>query len=1466
MTEDRWAAVPELLTRLEDLELPRLSWGIVDGFLSEDEVQGVLDDQVLQNHRSGTPGPATDEYLNHLLEGGLLHRVPSVMQARYRTRLAEGLRLFRRLRQLWVPNAKDAVGWWRSRSLLVADYRLRVAPRLYPRRDTSVSQAIDRLQHLPGWDAVQEAVAENVIDERKLARFQVDASVSVIEALHVGRTVGRIITAGTGSGKTLSFYLPALLHLALNRSSSGQTPQALALYPRNELLRDQAREALIQCRRANDALPKGARPIKIGLLYSATPYDANAFRGSYLPRGWRQTASKDGWIAPYFPCPTDGCMGDLVWTEQDRSRQVERLNCSACGSAIDHAEIALTRKSMAASPPDILFSTTEMLSRNSTSAALGRLLGWRGNSSIRLVLLDEAHTYAGLHGAQVALMLRRWRHANGQFGSPAPTFVGLSATLKDAGEYFATLIGTNRSDIEVIGPSVSELVATGREYGLVLRGDPASGTSLLSTTIQSIMLGARLLDHEPGIFGSSTFVFTDDLDVTNRLFDDFRDAEGYFNNRSNAKPRLADLRVSSDPQATARYEEGQSWDVAEQLGRLPGGLRIGRTSSQDKGVDAAADVIVATASLEVGFNDPRVGLVVQHKAPRDMASFVQRRGRAGRSLDMRPITVVVLSDYGRDRVLYQSYERLLVPEIDARSLPTRNRFVSKIQATHAMLDWLHRKLGLDVRSLLVAPTDRAKVAETSALLIRALDALLKNDADQASLREFIQRALHVSSEDSAAILWDEPRSLLLAAVPTALKGLESEWTSADGERIRPGGSPLPDFMTAALFDALNSPDVGFDLPPEMEPDEDPSMPIRQALSEAAPGRVSRRFGYRHASHRSWMAIPIEGNDLPLYDVVSAGHNLGEWTTSDGSTYLVVRPIRLRLTTPPKEIRDSSSATPIWRSAFVFPESATSEADFPANSPWAPLANSAEFTLHLAGNPLTVRRLSIGSEGEILYNDGTRKPHSIRYSHNETPAALGFELEVDAFIVRGDLGVARSLDLAEFAASPEWRTLAFRTRIEEDKRLDGWTNYFVRQSLAELYLMAYARNAIDEGERHIALRKTANGGWYKPVDDFFQAIYRSDEGAPEAAMKRVKELEQLAHTAEVNDVLDEHARLLADSDVALVTEDLLTRSVLDTFASALLAAVRQRVPGAEDSDLVVDVVLDEAQDEFRIIVSETELGGLGLLEEFQRDYASDPRRFWEVVANVCGPSEYEAVDASMRWAVNELARQDSRLAGAVSRYRAASSSAELDDAIDEIRAVLDENDGPPSHLLMSTIATRMLRPGSSRAADTATAFLASRWRELESELGVELDARLVAFHGASGSLGQSIKPLNADSAFATLWQRGSVARNVALDDWQPFATNRLRERLVLSTIVADESLIVDVSSDDWETLYLAAISRDGVVRLSVTVSQREKLSDALRTVMAIPVDVGALRVYGQLRKVDRQGRNLIAYIALVEGSQ
>jgi len=200
------------------------------------------------------------------------------------------------------------------------------------------------------------------------------------------------------------------------------------------------------------------------------------------------------------------------------------------------------------------------------------------------------------------------------------------------------------------------------------------------------MLLPRLLDPRPagtrgvsnGRFGRRVFVFTDDLDITNRLFDDLRDAEAYdqFGNPDPARAPLAALRASNAPDSALRGRDGQRWEASERLGHdLARRLGVTRTTSQDAGVSAGSEVVVATSALEVGFNDPNVGGIIQHKAPRSLAAFLQRKGRAGRTMDMRPWMLTILSDYGRDRLTFQAYDRLLDPALPPQRLPIKNQYV-----------------------------------------------------------------------------------------------------------------------------------------------------------------------------------------------------------------------------------------------------------------------------------------------------------------------------------------------------------------------------------------------------------------------------------------------------------------------------------------------------------------------------------------------------------------------------------------------------------------------------------------------------------------------------------------------------------------------------------------------------------------------------------------------------------------------
>ena len=217
--------------------------------------------------------------------------------------------------------------------------------------------------------------------------------------------------------------------------------------------------------------------------------------------------------------------------------------------------------------------------------------------------------YSGTHGAQVANLLRRWR---GELSHP-PHIVGLSATLPDPTEFFARLIGIPTHAVEVVSPHAHEMREAGREYFLALRGDPASKAALLSTTIQTSMLLRRMLDAKRGspsrgVFGTRLVVFADSLDLVNRLHSQLLDAEGWSPDAVGRKPggSLAILRASGAAQS-ARDEVGQLWDAAEDIGTLGKTIRIGRTTSQDQGYDKDCDIVIATASLEVGFDDPRHG-------------------------------------------------------------------------------------------------------------------------------------------------------------------------------------------------------------------------------------------------------------------------------------------------------------------------------------------------------------------------------------------------------------------------------------------------------------------------------------------------------------------------------------------------------------------------------------------------------------------------------------------------------------------------------------------------------------------------------------------------------------------------------------------------------------------------------------------------------------------------------------------
>ena len=425
--------------------------------------------------------------------------------------------------------------------------------------------------------------------------------------------------------------------------------------------------------------------------------------------------------------------------------------------------------------------------------------------------------------------------------------------------------------------------------------------------------------------------------------------------------------------------------------------------------------MVATASLEVGYNDPFVGGIIQHKCPADPAAFLQRKGRAGRKREMRPWTLIILSDFGRDRLAFQAYDDLFNPILSPRELPVGNPYIQRMHAAHALLDWLARTvfeanawydtagpaLGSDPRII--------KRRERQDRLALALRDLLNNPATRKDFMEYLKGALRLSEASVERLLWEPPRSLLLEVVPTLERRLRTNWQAGEIEGADlHGRSPLPEFLSSTLFSELLLPEVQIILPPARLGGQElgEQMPVAQALREFAPGKVSRRFGIEHAHQRHWVEISVDESGLVFLEAVcerqwvECGQMRMARHRGPEESVRCVQPLVWRVTTPAKEILDSSSARLKWHTE-ISSEHLGLSINIPPKHAWeTQISSSVICFFKLPSRARGVKRFAYGGEAMIRSDDGNSVQRHFAFSlgdasiNEQLPAAVGFIAEVD----------------------------------------------------------------------------------------------------------------------------------------------------------------------------------------------------------------------------------------------------------------------------------------------------------------------------------------------------------------------------------------------------------------------------------------------------------------------------------------
>lgn len=710
------------LNQLELLEATQLNLGLYTTHITVEDLHRAIEET------EGTVQPLAEiETALHdlITQGEVIEWRPGY----FRSRIAETVRCLRLLRQRlwWQKNLSDA-------ALLIEDIRVEFRQRRRPKRDAvTIGQAIPVSVPSQVAQAFQEAVGI-----ASFSGFQARAIEQIYTCAKNGNPHNEsfIVAGDTGAGKTEAFLFPILLDIASEPPELRQQPgvRAVLVYPRIRLARNQLGRLLRYSGRFQQA---GGPRLIVGIQNGDVPDQASSMENKH----WR-TKTDQGriWVQLGLLETCVECKEGQYWFAADDpaiDAGCPTLTCDHCQHTI--TTLCITQAALQANAPDILIITDVSLSQWLTREKYSHLWGlWQGETITippRFLVLDEVHLYERLKGAHIARLIKRFQtrvrlvYQHGQYSWQHPLVIGVSATLNDEQRFLAKLLDIDPKEkvrynqLRVIKPLEDELELTnGREryifiYPRRLSPTPRSPQYRVNdqaAAIQIVMAAMHNLKPNNDVEWRGLAFFDSINDL--RQFRHNYDADpalhwiaGHDPTGQEIPPANQDelWRIRTDRAKTDRqtfdhcdstcetrakngtldqcrhFQAGDCWIFAKLHGwnqrlKVADSVYAGAASQLD-----GQHLIPTSPSLEVGYDDDHIQLVYQHKAPPNTASFIQRRGRAGRNPDDSPVIITLLWPYRRDDAFYFFHpEALYAPKFDDAPLNAGN---FNVQRTHALL-------------------------------------------------------------------------------------------------------------------------------------------------------------------------------------------------------------------------------------------------------------------------------------------------------------------------------------------------------------------------------------------------------------------------------------------------------------------------------------------------------------------------------------------------------------------------------------------------------------------------------------------------------------------------------------------------------------------------------------------------------------------------------------------------------------
>lgn len=241
---------------------------------------------------------------------------------------------------------------------------------------------------------------------------------------------------------------------------------------------------------------------------------------------------------------------------------------------------------------------------------------------LRLVVVDEIHTYTGVMGTNSAFLFRRLAHAAHVLGSGF-RIVAASATIENPSAHLEKLFG--RAFV-VIGPEQDTSPRHAVTFDFV---EPPSGKDRLQAVAQLL----RQIAISEGVRAIAFLDSRLQVEVLGSILQRADDLD-----EANLEAHMDDMLASGILPYRSGYEERDRAAIQE-------GLTTGKLCG-----------VVSTSALELGMDIPNLDVAVLVGVPQLQTSFLQRIGRIGRHRPGR--VIVVHSGTAADDAIFENPTQL----------------------------------------------------------------------------------------------------------------------------------------------------------------------------------------------------------------------------------------------------------------------------------------------------------------------------------------------------------------------------------------------------------------------------------------------------------------------------------------------------------------------------------------------------------------------------------------------------------------------------------------------------------------------------------------------------------------------------------------------------------------------------------------------------------------------------------------